>query len=125
MTERGMPDERRAHKRYKVKEGVFAIRKASGWTLASVLDISRMGMGIKTPSGTNGDERYDFFDLFSCYEENVVKHVPAVVVYKHNDSECNLVTDAESSRYGVKFYGLTPNMRRVLDDFIDHHVDEK
>lgn len=123
MTENVEPVERRKHKRHRVKEGVFAIKKASGWQIATVVDINHLGMGIQVATERTSESRYDFFDLFSCDEDPVLKHLPAVIVYHQNNQESKDVHSPELRRCGVKFYGLSRSTQKLLNYFITHHTD--
>jgi len=123
MPEYDKHDERRKYKRHKVKEGVFATQVAGGWQLATVVDINLKGMGIKVLSTETLEGRYDFFDLFSCDENRILKHLPAVIVYNQKNSEPDTVQDQGISRCGVKFFELSSTMQQSLDYFITHHAE--
>lgn len=114
--------ERREYKRLRVKDGVFAIRKESGWQLASVVDINHKGMGIKVSSESTLSNRYDFFDLFSCHEECVVKHLPGIIISHQASDPPENIRASALTRYGVKFFELPLIAQGELEFFINQHA---
>lgn len=124
MTDGGMPGERRQYKRLKLKEGVFAVRKASGWQLVNVLDLNQKGMGITLSTDGSLLGQYDFFDLFSCHVEGVLKHLPGIIVSHQAAAAPGSACASAMTRCGVKFLDIPPSAQGFLEVFINQHALE-
>lgn len=122
MTDVEKQEERREYKRFKVREGVFAVRKASGWQLASVIDINQKGMGIGLPSEGSLFNQCDFFDLFSCHAEGVVKQLPGIIVSHQPDDTPESGRAPAMTRCGVKFFEIPLSVQGGLEHFINQHA---
>ncbi len=125
MTDADEHEERREYKRFKVKEGVFAVRNGSGWQLAGVVDINQKGMGIRLPSESSLFNQYDFFDLFSCHVEGVVKYLPGSIVSHQTGDTPGSDRASAIARCGVKFFEISPSAQRLLELFINQHALEQ
>lgn len=110
--------EKRAHPRFELGPGVFAVVKSDGETLGEVLNVSEGGLALKYVAGLGTRIPKGTLDVFATKGVSYLIDVPVRTV-----SDFEIPNNVDFStirlrRMGVAFENLTQAQRQSLRDFI-------
>jgi hypothetical protein len=114
--------EQRKNKRFKMKEGAFAIPRARSRKLWQIMDISKGGLAFQYVA--KGERIYDSSDLDIAYSKAsfYLEKVPFKAVSDLEVENGIRWSSLKVRRCGVQFGELTHNQVSLLEDFIQNHA---
>lgn len=122
-------EERRKHKRFKVKNTVFAMLDSHpAGHAAAVLDVSKGGVGLQYCSSEAFDCNWKRLDVISSYDNFFLRKLPIEIISDQEIAkEQGRAPEEGIKRCGVKFKNLTFTQQALLDIFIKQNAtfDEK
>jgi len=122
-------EERRQHKRFRVKNTVFAMLDSHPvGHAAAVLDVSMGGVGLQYCCSDDFDCRWKRLDVISAYDNFFLRKLPIEIISDQVIEKEQGDAPAEAiKRCGVKFNNLTYTQQALLDIFIKQNAtcDEK
>lgn len=123
MTETNGFTERRRHKRYKAKDGAFALLKnGSRYKLVQIIDISKGGLSFTYPADDHQIPESFFVDVFfsrqGYYLKEVLSNKVSDVIVSCNFPMSGLIL----KQIGVQFAELTQTQPSQLERFISNHT---
>ena len=114
--------ERREHKRFVVREGVYALLKNDSSKLGQIKNISRGGLAFSYI--VNGEEMDESFkvDIFISGRGFCLKNIPSKKISDfHINNKLPFSTFA-IRKVGVQFNNLDPSQKSQLDNFMREHT---
>ncbi|MDH3346650.1 MAG: PilZ domain-containing protein [Desulfobulbaceae bacterium] len=113
-------EERRTHKRYRVKEGALALIDNSPGT---IVDISTGGLTVNYIVFGNEPSNAMRLDIFLSSEDFYLQDVPAKVVNSYaKDKAIDADNIIQVKRYGLQFGELTKHQEETIKYFILHNT---
>lgn len=113
-------EERRAHKRYRVKDGALALIDNSPGT---IVDISTGGLTVNYIVFGNEPRNALRLDIFLSSEDFYLHDVPARLINSYQEDKTggseNLI---QVKRYGLQFGELTNHQKETIKYFILHNT---
>ncbi len=118
MTEKKVFAERRAHNRFKVQDGSFAVVKDGSMKLGPIKDISKGGLAFTYMEVEDQMPESFLVDVFFSGEGFYLKDVPSNKIsdlYVYADSP---ISSLVLKKIGVQFKELKLDQQKQLDNFI-------
>lgn len=113
--------ERRAFKRFPVREGAFAVINEGG-KLGQIVDISRGGLSFKYIYRVNKKEDRSILDIFTAGGGFRSRNIPFKTVSDAYVDEQIQFSSVKMRRCGIQFQKLNLGQISQIDDFIHSHT---
>jgi len=119
-----MQNERRKHRRYRVKDNVFTVINPKPVKVVPIIDIGMGGIGIYLDEGgrwldTSSQLEIMVADCSFYLEKLPFRIVADVRAFPNNNSSL-----MDGRRYSIKFGNLSPGQKSHLKYFIRHHTEK-
>lgn len=119
-----MQNERRKHRRYRVKDNVFTVINPKPVKVVPIIDIGMGGLGIYLDEGarwlgTSSQLEIMVADCSFYLEKLPFRIVADVRAFPNNNSSL-----MDGRRYSIKFGNLSPGQKSHLKYFIRHHTEK-
>ncbi len=114
--------DQRKFRRFKVKEGAFAVLQNGDSKIGQLIDISRGGLGIRYINEEDGSHRFYELDIFLTNEGFYIKRVPFKTVSDFEVSVQQPNNIVFMRRRGVQFGELTLRQISHLEYFIHNYT---
>lgn len=116
-------NERRKHQRFLLRKGLFALLQQNAGDLASVIDASMGGLGVRYAAAGEVTGKEMDITLFSSEEIALLKGLPATIVQIRKEKGAKS-DPAGNSDCGLQFYHLSLHQRIILGDLIQQYAME-
>lgn len=111
--------ERRKHKRFKAKEGAFAVLTSEN-KMGQIQDISRSGLTFQYIGHSEPSSGSTEMEIFSTVHDFYLKKVPARVVVDSEIEKTVPFSSVPMRRVNVQFEEMTPIQSKLLEYFIQN-----
>ena len=132
---------RRSHKRYRVKEGTFAVLYLNSFKLAPIIDISRGGFSFRYSDSQFIDidqdgraffyqfnrrrlEEFSTFDIFLVDSGIYLDRLPCKIVSNFELKEIKSTNSIRMRRYCIQFDELVPRQISDLEYFLKNCTED-
>lgn len=116
-------NERRKHKRFMLRQGLFALLQQNYGDLASVIDGSMGGLGVRYAAEGEVTGKKLGITLFSLDEIALLKGLPATIVQIRKEKGAK--SDLEGNRHcGLQLHHLSLHQGIILGDLIQQYAIE-
>jgi len=119
-----MHNERRKHRRYRVKDNVFTVINPDPVKVVPIIDIGMGGLGVYLDDGARWMDTSSQLEIMvadcSFYLEKLPFQIAASVKAFPKDTS-NLM---DGRRYGIKFGNLQPGQESHLKYLIRHYTEK-
>jgi c-di-GMP-binding flagellar brake protein YcgR len=119
------PEDRRKHRRFRVKEGAFAVLKGEEKKLGQITDISGGGLAFKYVSQGQSSEGPYVLDILLSGHDFHLKEIPVKAISDSEIEDEIPFSQIEMRKLGVQFLTLTGRHVSQLEDFIQNHTMDK
>ena len=125
MTENRRQSERRRHKRFRAKEGAYAILSGSVSKMGQILDISKGGIGLRYID--IGDRPKETCTLDLLWEDNgfLLENVVFEIASDEDASKDFPYSTIPMRRCGGRFTGLSNEQIFGLEHFIENYTESE
>lgn len=114
--------ERRRLKRFKVKEGIFAVLMPDSQKLGQILDMGKGGLSfLYIDSGTAPDESREL-DIFVAGQKFYLAKLPVQIVSDIRIPNKIPINPIVIRRHGIQFRELTSDQASLLEAFIQQYT---
>lgn len=118
--------ERRKSKRYKVREGAFAVLKpnSNSSKIGNIIDISMTGMAFHCVDTQESETKTDDFnmDIFMSGSGFMVDHIPFRIVSEIVIPKEIPFYSVVTRRLGIEFNAMPPQKVSMLEHFMRKHT---
>ncbi|UCD88877.1 MAG: PilZ domain-containing protein [Desulfobacterales bacterium] len=122
MTNRKDIKEKRKHRRFKVKEGAFAVSSPFNDRLGRIKDVSKGGLAFQYVGNTESTQAFHEVEIFSARDGFYLKKLPAsTVVDVELDNQVSFAS-LPTRQLRVQFGKLNHQQRLLLDHFIQKYT---
>jgi hypothetical protein len=114
--------DQRKHKRYRVKEGVFAWFEGDAGRLGQIVDISRGGLAFQYVSDTGASNGPHELGIFLADNDFRLDGIPSRIVSDIDVSEPRPFSTVPLRRCGLQFEDLDPAQLSQLEHLLEEHA---
>lgn len=115
--------ERRKYERFVLRKGMFALLQQNAGELASVIDGSMGGLGVRYAAEGEAIGKKVAITLFSSEEIALLKSLPATIVRIPKDMKTK--SEPGGKRHcGLQFHNLSLHQKIILGDLIQQYAIE-
>jgi hypothetical protein len=112
--------ERRKHKRFKAKEGAFAVLTSDN-KMGQIKDISRSGLTFQYIGHGEPSSGSTEMEIFSTVYDFYLKKVPARVIVDSEIEKTVPFSSVPMRQVNVQFEEMTPIQSKLLEYFIQNY----
>ncbi|MFZ5571645.1 MAG: PilZ domain-containing protein [Thermodesulfobacteriota bacterium] len=123
------PLERRKSKRYKPRDGAFAVLRpnTNATKIGNIIDISMSGMAFYCVDSQESETKTDDFnmDIFMSGSGFMVDHIPFRIISEIVVPKEIPFYSVVTRRLGVEFDTMPPRKRSMLEHFLRKHTRDE
>jgi hypothetical protein len=119
-----MTNERRKHRRYRVKDNVFTVINPDPVKVVPILDIGMGGLGIYLDDGARWLDTSAKLEIMVADCSFYLEKLPFQIVANVRAFPNNASNLMDGHRYSIKFGNLRPGQKSHLKYFIRHYTEK-
>ena len=111
--------ERRRFQRFSMNSNAYATFRHSEKVMGVIVDVSLDGIAIEYMNKDKRINDWNTLDIVSSRIDRIIKSIPAATIYDDTVSPKKTYAEGAARRCGFKFYELSSEQRKLLQQFID------
>ena len=117
--------ERREHKRFNVKKGIFAVLGTDNFVLGQIKNISMRGLAFEFPDTGVRVAGSTEMEIFSKIYDYYLKKIPIKIIEDYEVERNVAFSSLPIRRLSIQFGKISSAQRLLLDHFLQNYTNEQ